>query len=40
MAVLRQSISGSRVVTVRNAHKHVIFGAYGNECADETVVSC
>jgi pimeloyl-ACP methyl ester carboxylesterase len=38
-AILRNDISGSRVVTVRNARKHVIFGDYGNNCADRTVVS-
>jgi hypothetical protein len=38
-AILQHSITGSRVLTVQNARKHVIFGAYGNTCADQTVVT-
>jgi len=38
-AVLRKAIGGSRVLTVRNARKHGVFGEYGNACADQTVVS-
>ncbi|MGC4943583.1 alpha/beta hydrolase [Kribbella sp. DT2] len=35
---LHQALTGSRLVTVRNARKHGIFGEYGNECADRKVI--
>ncbi len=38
-AVLRKSLSGSRVLTVQNARKHGVFGEYGNACADQKVVA-
>ncbi|WP_405056622.1 alpha/beta hydrolase [Kribbella sp. NBC_01505] len=38
-AVLKKSISDSRVLTVKNARKHGVFGEYGNACADQKVIS-
>jgi pimeloyl-ACP methyl ester carboxylesterase len=35
---LHEALTGSRLVTVRNARKHGIFGEYGNECADRAVI--
>ncbi|GAA0593470.1 alpha/beta fold hydrolase [Kribbella sandramycini] len=38
-AVLRQGISGSRVLTLQGARKHGVFGEYGNACADGKVIA-
>ncbi|NIK61723.1 alpha/beta hydrolase [Kribbella shirazensis] len=38
-AALRQHLTAARLITVRNARKHGIFGEYGNDCADRTVIA-
>jgi hypothetical protein len=36
---LHASLTGSRLVTLRNARTHGVFGEYGNECVDRKVIS-
>ncbi|GAB2575310.1 alpha/beta hydrolase [Kribbella endophytica] len=36
---LHQALTGSRMVTVRDARKHGVFGEYGNACADRKVIN-
>ncbi|WP_020390517.1 alpha/beta hydrolase [Kribbella catacumbae] len=36
--VLHQALTGSRLVTLRNARTHGVFGEYGNECVDRLVI--
>jgi hypothetical protein len=36
---LHQLLSNSRLVTLRNAQKHLVYLTYGNACVDTTVTS-
>lgn len=36
---LRKDLPSARMITVRNARKHGIFGEYGNDCADTKVIA-
>ncbi|GAB3839472.1 alpha/beta hydrolase [Kribbella italica] len=35
---LHRALTGSRMITVRDARKHGIFGEHGNDCADRKVI--
>ncbi|MEU4195289.1 alpha/beta fold hydrolase [Kribbella sp. NPDC026611] len=36
--VLQEHLTGARLLTLRNARKHGIFGEYGNDCVDNKVI--
>jgi pimeloyl-ACP methyl ester carboxylesterase len=38
-AKLQQDLTGARLLTLKNARKHGIFGEYGNNCVDDRVIS-